>query len=319
MTLVVPNLPRPDYAKSIEDGMEERKVKLADRQANFMAEIQAQKNAEAPVIAGGGGSAGNANLVGDTSLAGGGNAQLYSTLKKAGFSGKGLQTAYAVAMAESGGRSTAHNPNASTGDNSYGLFQINMLGAMGPARRKQYGLSSNNDLFNPLTNAKVAYKLSKGGTNWSPWSTYKNGAYKKYMGSINFSALSAVGGKTVPVAASLTQSYGKRNSRYVSGYHTGYDYGASYGSTVKAAANGTVIAVGNEGAYGKTIRVRHSDGTTTLYGHLSGYGVQVGQVVKAGQSIAKSGNTGRSTGPHLHFEVRSRSGSDVNPGSWLGR
>lgn len=107
---------------------------------------------------------------------------LMDILKAAGFKGDGLKMAYAIAMAESGGRANAHNGNASTGDNSYGLFQINMLGAMGPARLKQYGLSSNNDLFDALTNAKVAYKMSKGGTNWGPWSTYTNGAYKKYYG-----------------------------------------------------------------------------------------------------------------------------------------
>lgn len=109
-------------------------------------------------------------------------ASLMSILKKAGFTGNGLKMAYAIAMAESGGRASAHNGNASTGDNSYGLFQINMLGAMGPDRRKRYGLSSNDDLYDPLTNAKVAYAMSNGGRNWGPWSTYNSGAYKAYYG-----------------------------------------------------------------------------------------------------------------------------------------
>ena len=109
-------------------------------------------------------------------------ADLLKILQDAGFSGSGLQTAYAVAMAESGGNARAHNPDASTGDNSYGLFQINMLGGMGPERRSAYGLSSNEDLFNAEQNAKVAYQMSKGGSDWSPWSTYKNGAYKQYLG-----------------------------------------------------------------------------------------------------------------------------------------
>ena len=107
---------------------------------------------------------------------------LRSILQEAGFSGQSLNTAYAIAMAESGGNARAFNGNTSTGDQSYGLFQINMLGGMGPERRKQFGLSSNDDLYNALENARVAYKMSKGGTDWSPWSTFKRGDYKKYLG-----------------------------------------------------------------------------------------------------------------------------------------
>lgn len=107
---------------------------------------------------------------------------LIDILKKAGFRGNALKMAYAIAMAESSGNANAHNPNAGTGDNSYGLFQINMLGAMGPERRRMYGLSSNEDLFDPLTNARIAFKMSKGGKNWGPWSTYGSGAYKQYYG-----------------------------------------------------------------------------------------------------------------------------------------
>jgi len=106
---------------------------------------------------------------------------LVQTLQQAGFSGDALRTAWAVAMAESGGRATAHNPNAQTGDNSYGLFQINMLGNLGPARLRQYGLSRNEDLFDPTTNARVAFRMSGGGRDWSPWSAFKNGAYKRYL------------------------------------------------------------------------------------------------------------------------------------------
>jgi hypothetical protein len=121
-------------------------------------------------------------------------ASLMSILQQAGFKGDGLKMAYAIAMAESGGNAKAHNPNANTGDNSYGLFQINMLGAMGPARLKQYGLSSNSALFDALTNAKVAYKMSNGGKNWGPWSTYGNGAYKKYYGGSGASLKGNSGG-----------------------------------------------------------------------------------------------------------------------------
>lgn len=108
---------------------------------------------------------------------------LRELLASVGFKGTALNTAEAVARAESGGNAAAHNDTPATGDNSYGLFQINMLGAMGPSRLKAYGLASNNDLLDPTTNAKVAYAMSGGGTNWSPWSTFKNGAYRKFLGT----------------------------------------------------------------------------------------------------------------------------------------
>lgn len=110
-------------------------------------------------------------------------ASLRDILRQAGFSGRNLDMAYAIAMAESSGNARAFNGNVNTGDESYGLFQINMLGGMGPERRKQYGLSSNDDLYDAMKNAEIAYKMSKGGTDWSPWSTYKRGDYQKYLGA----------------------------------------------------------------------------------------------------------------------------------------
>lgn len=107
-------------------------------------------------------------------------ASLLEILQNAGFKGDALKMAYAIAMAESSGNARAHNGNAGTGDNSYGLFQINMLGGMGPERRKKYGLSSNDDLFDPNVNARIAYKMSNGGKNWGAWSTYTRGDYKKF-------------------------------------------------------------------------------------------------------------------------------------------
>jgi len=134
----------------------------------------------AAVGSGGTGASKASSGTGGTSTAPSGS--LKDTLSKAGFSGSSLNMAYAIMMAESKGNARAHNGNAATGDNSYGLFQINMLGKMGPERLKQYHLSSNEDLFNPATNSRVAYEMSGGGKNWSDWSTYKNGDYKKYLG-----------------------------------------------------------------------------------------------------------------------------------------
>jgi hypothetical protein len=95
---------------------------------------------------------------------------LKAILYEAGFRGSSLKEAWAVAMKESTGRPRSHNDNPKTGDNSYGLFQINMIGSLGPARLEQYGLKTNKDLFNPLVNAKIAFQMSDGGKNWSAWS-----------------------------------------------------------------------------------------------------------------------------------------------------
>jgi hypothetical protein len=92
-----------------------------------------------------------------------------SLLIISGFEGEALKIAFGIVMKESTGMPYAHNQNSNTGDNSYGLFQINMIGSLGPARREQFGLKENEDLFNPLTNAAIAYIISDGGNDWGPW------------------------------------------------------------------------------------------------------------------------------------------------------
>jgi murein DD-endopeptidase MepM/ murein hydrolase activator NlpD len=135
----------------------------------------------------------------------------------------------------------------------------------------------------------------------------------------NMKNFKTAGNKTLPVKGPLTQGRGASNIKYGAGHHTGLDFGVPKGTTVRAAGNGIVTRIGGEGAYGNSVHIRHPDGTTSLYGHLSGSGVKVGQKVKAGQAIARSGNTGRTTGAHLHFELRSRDsyGGDINPYGWL--
>lgn len=93
-----------------------------------------------------------------------------------------LVTMVAVALAESGGNTTAHNDNTGTGDDSYGLWQINMLGGLGPYRRRKYGLSSNQELFAPSVNARVAFGVystegSLGVKHWSGWNSKKYAFY----------------------------------------------------------------------------------------------------------------------------------------------
>ncbi len=103
-----------------------------------------------------------------------------------------------------------------------------------------------------------------------------------------------------PIAGPITSHYGPRWGRL----HAGIDFGAPIGTPVYAASNGTVLAAGPANGYGQWVKLAHPGGTTTVYGHLSRATVTVGQAVQTGQLIAYSGNEGRSTGPHLHFEVR---------------
>lgn len=110
----------------------------------------------------------------------------------------------------------------------------------------------------------------------------------------------------------LTSSYGRRWGRL----HAGIDLAAGTGAPIRAAAGGTVTSSGNEGGYGRAIRILHSDGTVTVYGHMSKLIARGGQRVAAGELIGLEGNTGQSTGPHLHFEVRVN-GSPINPVTWL--
>ncbi|MET8679250.1 M23 family metallopeptidase [Streptomyces sp. NPDC004647] len=86
--------------------------------------------------------------------------------------------------------------------------------------------------------------------------------------------------------------------------HSGQDFVVPTGTSVKAVHGGTVVESGWGGSYGNNVVIKHGDRTFTQYGHLSTLGVGVGQTVKTGQELGKSGSTGNSTGPHLHFEAR---------------
>jgi len=116
--------------------------------------------------------------------------------------------------------------------------------------------------------------------------------------------------------ARLSSSYGKRRHPIL-GYrkmHTGVDFAARTGTPIMAAGSGTVEVAGRNGGYGNYIRLRHTDGYKTAYAHLSKFanGVRKGKYVKQDQIIGYVGSTGRSTGPHLHYEVHLH-GKKINP------
>ncbi|MGN6331981.1 MAG: M23 family metallopeptidase [Motilibacteraceae bacterium] len=121
----------------------------------------------------------------------------------------------------------------------------------------------------------------------------------------------------LPVASyTLTARFHQRSGLWSSGSHTGLDFAAPTGTPVRAVADGVVVSAGWDGAYGNKIVVRHADGTTTWYCHLSAYVVR-GGAVKAGEVIGRVGSTGNTTGPHLHLEVHPGGGGPVDPYSWL--
>lgn len=116
----------------------------------------------------------------------------------------------------------------------------------------------------------------------------------------------------------LTSKFGYRNrpTAGASSNHAGVDLATPTGTTIKASSGGKVTHAGWASGYGYLVTIKHPDGNETRYGHLSKVLVSVGQTVKQGQTIAKSGNTGISTGPHLHFEIRVN-GTPVDPFKYI--
>jgi murein DD-endopeptidase MepM/ murein hydrolase activator NlpD len=116
----------------------------------------------------------------------------------------------------------------------------------------------------------------------------------------------------------LSSSFGVRNDPFGRGpaMHSGLDFRSAHGSPVRATANGRVVTAGWNGGYGKMVEIAHGNDITTRYGHLSEIDVKVGQTVRVGQTIGRVGSTGRSTGPHLHYETRI-DGDAVDPQKFL--
>lgn len=116
----------------------------------------------------------------------------------------------------------------------------------------------------------------------------------------------------------LQSSFGVRIDPFIGApaMHTGLDLQGESGDTVRATADGTVVAAGWNGGYGRLVDIDHHNGLSTRYAHLSAIDVRVGQSVRSGQIIGKVGSTGRSTGPHLHYETRIK-GEAVDPQKFL--
>ncbi|WP_322871271.1 transglycosylase family protein [Streptomyces goshikiensis] len=129
----------------------------------------------------------------------------------------------------------------------------------------------------------------------------------------------AAGVFSAPVDAGLGTAYRVAGSSWSSGYHTGVDFPVPTGTTVKSVGSGQIVSAGWAGAYGYQVVIRHSDGRYSQYAHLSALSVKAGQQVSGGQRIGRSGSTGNTTGPHLHFEMRTGPdyGTDIDPLAYL--
>lgn len=169
-------------------------------------------------------------------------------------------------------------------------------GVGGPLMPPQEGGESSPtiDDANSVMSALIRYKAARDSIDAAPVHMPING---------NFRQSSTFGNRTDPFT-------GRR------AFHSGLDFAAPSGTTVLSAAEGVVSFVGTRPGYGKVVEVTHASGLVTRYAHLSGYLSQKGQAVNTGTPIARVGSTGRSTGPHLHFEVR-KSGSALNPKAFL--
>jgi len=121
-----------------------------------------------------------------------------------------------------------------------------------------------------------------------------------------------------PVEGQVTGSFGERIDPFngEGAFHSGVDIGSSYGHPIIAPADGVVTFTDQLGGYGKAIMIDHGNGISTRYGHLSGFAVTAGQAVHRGDVIGYVGASGRSTGPHLHYEVRIND-TPVNPYKYL--
>lgn len=118
--------------------------------------------------------------------------------------------------------------------------------------------------------------------------------------------------KGYPVIGRITSGFGRRGR----GFHPGIDIAGPVGTPIRATADGIVVFASRKGGYGKLIEIDHGNGYSTRYGHLMGFAVKKGERVRKGQVIGWIGLTGRTTGPHLHYEVR-RNNIPVNPRRYL--
>lgn len=189
-----------------------------------------------------------------------------------------------------------------------GLIQAATASGL-PIHSKPVALSAVGGPFVPLDAADVGHSFEAGVQSLEQ----ALDALEKTRGEV----------KAFPIAhpapgQKITSGFGKRRDPILgrSAFHAGIDFRAPTGTPIRAPAAGKVVKAGRNGGYGNMVEISHGNGLTTRFAHLSSIQVKVGQHVIAGQRIGASGNTGRSTGPHLHYEIRAN-GKAVNPMRYL--
>jgi murein DD-endopeptidase MepM/ murein hydrolase activator NlpD len=163
----------------------------------------------------------------------------------------------------------------------------------------------------------VSYRLSSNATTFEK-QVYRINLAKAQVERLNTAVAAMPLRRPVQGEIDMTSSFGVRLDPFLSrpAMHTGIDFRGDSGEAIRVTASGKVASAGWSGGYGRMVEVDHGNGLSTRYGHLSEIDVQVGQTVKAGQTVGRMGSTGRSTGPHLHYETRI-DGEAVNPQKFL--
>ena len=138
------------------------------------------------------------------------------------------------------------------------------------------------------------------------------------LGGVDGALVQGAGPSLWPVLGRVTSSFGERQDPFngEGAFHAGIDIATAYGEPVRAPGDAMVVKAGPAGGYGREIILDHGSGLSTIYGHLSGFAITAGQSVRRGQVIGYVGSAGRSTGPHLHYEVRIHD-TPVNPHKYL--
>lgn len=254
--------------------------------------------------------------------------ELADYARRGGWSEEEIPQAVAIAMAESGGNPLALNDNPSTGDKSFGLMQINMIGGLGPERARQFGLSRYEDLYDPVRNFQAA-KAIRDSQGWPAWSVYKSGRYKDYLPGVQQS-LSAAGAAQTPQSdgfdllnVGLGGSGAPAQGRAIS------PLAAMFSTTADALVQQSLVeAASRSPELGrKAMALEAQQGViNALFGGEKPQAVAAAPSAIAppaatatatagftggGGFIARTGNSGVSTGPHL--DARWADGRPITP------
>tara|TARA_B000000557_G_scaffold75761_1_gene60436 strand:+ start:3388 stop:5274 length:1887 start_codon:yes stop_codon:yes gene_type:complete len=255
--------------------------------------------------------------------------QIARIAKTAGIPEKHIPTMVAIALAESGGNIGArYNPEGNTGEDSYGLWQINMDPRYEDERLKLFGIDNKKKLFDPVTNAKAAYEIFKQ-QGFNAWTVYRTGKYRDFLPAakkaasastqptisrsvdtstrykVNDDVTQLLGGQSQAI---ITSTKGMQES-FRTKPHGGIDIACAAGLFISLTVDAEAVGTQSGGGYGNVIDVWvPSLGVQLRFAHNSRILISSGKI-PAGTSFAITGSTGRSTGPHIHLEASSERGS----------